>query len=192
MRFLVLLAWLVATAAGWTFGSVWSLESAAVPPLAPSMGAPIRSTPGESPAGSAAKARPAPDRDEIDFEHLEFEDYDPPGLRRSPTPLVAADFPEAARGLDGKELSIVGFSQTLRVAEGATEQLMVSRYPPGCCFGAVPVFDEWLLVELEEPVDLVELPGIVRATGTLVVGEVVRGTGVECLYRLVRARVAPY
>lgn len=203
MKLLVLIAWLVATAAGWTFGWVWSapLELDALARLAtsrgsPLPGAPIRSTPLRSVSPGAepesTPAGPVQDGAEIDFERLVFDDYDPPGLRQSAAALQPADFPEAARVLDGKRLSIVGFSQTLRVSAGSAEQLMVSRFPPGCCFGTVPVFDEWLFVELAEPVDLVGLPSIVRATGTLAVGEVLRGSGVECLYRLVDARVEAY
>ena len=189
----VLLAWLVATAAGWTFGRVWAVTGNvdALAPLPPLPGAPIRSAPLAAGAADVA-AGPVEDGAEIDFERLVFDDYDPPGLRPSAAPLAAADFPAPARVLDGKRLAIVGFSQTLRISEGTAEQLMVSRYPPGCCFGAVPVFDEWVLVELDEPVDLAGLPSIVRASGKLVVGEVLRGNAVECLYRLVEARVEAY
>ena len=54
-------------------------------------------------------------------------------------------------------------------------------------------FDEWVLVELNPPVDLVELPTIVRATGTLEVGERMgQGNAVECLYRMTGATLEAY
>ena len=193
----VLLAWITAMAAGWTLGSVWS-STAALPPLspvAPVQGAPIRSTPERTEralAGPPAIAVPA-DGAEVDFERLAFDDYDPPALRQASAAMEAAAFPEAARVLDQRRVTLVGFTQAMRVADGSAERVMISRYPPGCCFGTVPVFDEWVLVELNPPVDLVELPTIVRATGTLEVGERMgQGNAVECLYRMTGATLEAY
>jgi len=196
MRWVVALAWLAAALSAWTFTRTTSLELRLAP--APRMasdgaphGAPIRSTPepDSMPPGPALLGA----GDELAFERLAFDDYDPPGLRTNADPLGPADFPAAARALDGQRVTLVGFSQALQVSDGAAQALLVARFPPGCCFGTVPVFDEWVRVEPAEPVELVELPSLVRATGTLVVGESLVESGeVECLYRLTGATLAEY
>lgn len=192
MRWVVALAWLVAAASGWTFYRTASREVPDAPgPVALPQGAPIRSTP--EPVSVASEPFMPAEGEQVEFERLAFDDYDPPDLRASAAPLRSSDFPAAARELDGRRLALVGFSQALQVADGAARQLLVARFPPGCCFGTVPVFDEWVLVEPAAPVDLVELATIVRVTGTLAVGESLLESGaVECLYRLTDAAVEEY
>jgi hypothetical protein len=84
-----------------------------------------------------------------------------------------------------------GFPQPLELAGERVRTLRLARFPPGCCFGALPQYDEWVLVELAgagaaSPNTYAEL----RVRGTLQLGERVDATGLlESLYRLTDARV---
>jgi hypothetical protein len=69
---------------------------------------------------------------------------------------------------------------------------LLSRFPPGCCFGALPFPDEWIAVTLTDPVAPLAADIPVEVTGTLEVGELLDGQGfVTSLYRMQGERVAP-
>lgn len=123
---------------------------------------------------------------EIEFPALEFPDYDPPQLRPVPRAALGVEaFPPAARRLHRRELGLLGFPLVTETAGNEVRALLLTRYPPGCCFGAVPVFDEWVLVELREPLAARDVPRRALARGTLEVGERLDETGTALhLYRL--------
>jgi len=127
----------------------------------------------------------------VDFGRLLFKDYDAPELRDPPgVPLTAADFPEGARRWDDQEIVIEGYALAAELVDGRIQSVILSRFPPGCCFGTMPVLDEWMDVTLvdggTEP-----FPSTVpvKVAGRLTMGEVLdEGGVVASLYRMSGAR----
>lgn len=142
---------------------------------------------------------PAPERDReppvrelpdgsfaVDLSGLAFDDYDPPEVRADKTPLEPAVFPEPLPTLHGKQVELEGYPLVTAVEDGGAEHLLLTRFPPGCCFGAVPILDEWVDVELSQAASAEQANApLVRVKGTLVVGENLDETGgVISLYRV--------
>ncbi|MCB9914458.1 MAG: DUF3299 domain-containing protein [Planctomycetes bacterium] len=144
--------------------------------------------PGERAAREASPStRPAPG-ERVDFARLAFDGYDPPALRGGGPALGAADFPPAAARLDGVEVELAGFPLVLDLEGREVREFLLTRFPPGCCFGAVPVADEWVRVVLRAPLDAQAVPGQAVVRGRLEVGEVLDDDGgLSGLYRLADA-----
>ena len=170
-------------------GAAWVQAEAPGPlPAAPVLGARLDAVIEASEEVDVSVPGPG---ERVDLRRLAFDAYDPPALRGGSETLGAAAFPESARVLDGRDLVLVGFPLVLDLEAGTVGELLLTRFPPGCCFGAVPVVDEWVRVELLEPLDADEVPEQAALRGRLEVGEVLDGDGaVDCLYRLVEARPA--
>jgi len=152
-----------------------------VPLDAPALAAPVPA-PDE---GADDAVEPPPPGAEVSFERLEFPTYDPPALRPDPAPLTAADFPARARVLDGRRLRLTGFPLVTGGDGRTVGELLLTRYPPGCCFGALPVFDEWVHVTLAEPLRADDVPRRAAVEGVLAVGERLDELGEPLsLYRL--------
>lgn len=150
--------------------------------------------------GGDADARPAlaaqsdswgepADGDLVDFARLSFEDYDPMELRGpDAVALRAEDFPASVRDLDGFEVRVGGFPLVSDLEDGRVAELYLTRFPPGCCFGSLPVLDEWIHVTLAEPIPPRELPLTAHALGRLEVGEQLDSDGYALsLYRMTGA-----
>ena len=62
----------------------------------------------------------------------------------------------------------------------------MTRYPPGCCFGALPVLDEWVQVTFPPGLELpADRDSVVEAEGRLEAGELLDPDGyAESLYRM--------
>ena len=186
-------AWVALVAAGAIYG--WSRHDArALVDAAPwptPLGSPI-----DAPAPAAEDQGPPPlagagtDDDPwvVPFSRLALPEYDPPGLRDDPTPLAAADLGEELASLDGAVVSILGYVLAAELDGERVASVVLSRYPPGCCFGAMPVLDEWIDVAVARDQDGFPRDGQVRVVGRLSVGEVVGDLAVESLYRLSDAR----
>ena len=164
----------------------------------PVAGAPIDARPGGSRtkvgASSELPPLPAEGRVEIDLATLAFDDYDPPELRGGEGDLLEPEeFPPAVARLHGREVELEGFPLITRVVGERADRLLLTRFPPGCCFGAVPVLDEWVAVELAAgSMDAGTGFDPVRVRGNFVAGEVLDEKGrVDSLYRLVEAQVVP-
>lgn len=126
----------------------------------------------------------------VPFERLSLPTYDAPPLRPDPRPLAAGDLPPEIAALDGKVVELTGFVLAVSADIAEVSGALLSRFPPGCCFGSIPVVDEWVDVVVaagargEFPRD-----GMVRAVGTFAAGEVLGPDGsVKSLYRLLDAR----
>lgn len=130
----------------------------------------------------------------VPFACFAFPDYDPAPLRLDRTPLDRDRFPPPLGKLDGRVVRVEGFPLILDAREGELTTFLLTRFPPGCCFGLLPVLDEWIEVSLAEPIDFagVDASRTAAATGTLEVGERLAPDGrVLSLYRLTAARVRP-
>jgi len=148
------------------------------------------------PAGASREAPlEIPDTGAVSIElaHLAFDDYDPPELRGANAEALGPKaFPETIEKLHGREIEIEGFPLIMEFGDEGAQELLLTRFPPGCCFGTVPVMDEWISVSVGEgDVD----PGTgydpIRMRGRFFAGEVLDDNGfVESLYRLEGAQLA--
>ena len=87
--------------------------------------------------------------------------------------------------LDGQEVATVGYPLAVALERDRTRSFLLSRYPPGCCFGTVPALDEWIEVEAPPETDPLDpdVPVVVR--GVLEVGEDLDELGfARSLYRM--------
>ena len=145
---------------------------------------------GERLDASVARARPtaprqAPADGVLDLSWFLIPGYDPPELRPNPAPLPRSAFPESVQALHGSRIRLRGYVLAL-TSGGPVQEFLLNRYPPGCCFGARPALDEWILVSVSEGFD----PGgpgdrIVEVEGVLEVGELQDAEGFALsLYRI--------
>ena len=128
----------------------------------------------------------------LDFVHFEFPDYDPPELRGpGAAPLGLEAFPEAVAACHGAVVRLEGFMLTVDFEGGRVESFVLSRFPPGCCFGATPVFDEWVDARPDDGgVEQVSGYTPLEVVGRLEVGEALDEEGfVTSIYRLREASV---
>jgi len=131
----------------------------------------------------------------VDFERLVFEDYSPPEFRGDGAePLRLEDFPEDVRALDGQKVQLAGFMIAVDFKDQKIEDFMLCRFPPGCCFGGVPLFDEWIDCTPTYAEDRDWSPyEMILVEGTLAVGEVVDEDGfVLSIYRMQVDDVRPF
>lgn len=170
-------------------------DAAMVLPLRPALGTRL-DAPLEKPAADAASGTaPVTLIDGVpflDFGAFLFKDYDAPALRNPPNvPLGPSDCPEAVTGYHGQQVVVEGYVLAADMKEGRVESLILARFPPGCCFGSMPVIDEWMAVDLldggSEPFSTFT-PVMIQ--GTLDLGERIDERGeAESLYRLHGGRV---
>ena len=123
----------------------------------------------------------------VDFAHLLFDGYDPPELRAPDVPNIGLDdFPEHPQALHEAQIVISGFMIAVDWKDRKIERFLLGRFPPGCCFGQVPLFDEWIEVD-NTKANCEEFSAFETITvrGTLDVGELLDDDGyVLSLYRL--------
>ena len=130
----------------------------------------------------------------VDFEHFVFEDYTPPEFREDKRLLTPEDFPEDIRAWNGKKVQLAGFMIAVDFKDKKIEDFMLCRFPPGCCFGGVPLFDEWVdcTPAYDEKRDWSPYE-MILVEGTLEVGEVVDEDGFALsIYRLRVDDVRPF
>ncbi len=121
----------------------------------------------------------------LDLACLAIPDYDPPELR-SPSEKFGIDrFPLNVQTLAGKEITAIGFPLAAALEGEEVKTFLLSRFPPGCCFGSIPVMDEW--IEVQAPAGTSQLvPDYrVEVAGILEIGEQVGPAGfATSLYRM--------
>lgn len=108
----------------------------------------------------------------VTWEELVLLDYEPP------TPFAEDDytkeeiFPAEVLAFDGQKVALEGFMEPLTWKGDKVTSFILSPYPPGCCFGGMPGFDEWVEVATTDP-DGVDYHAYrsVRAIGAFAVGE---------------------
>jgi hypothetical protein len=121
----------------------------------------------------------------LDMALLALPDYDPPELRPDPEPMLKRQFPGAIRALDGHAFRLRGFPLAADVEGESVQTILLSRFPPGCCFGSVPVMDEWVEVEAPEGTRPLNPDLRVEVQGVLEVGEIIGPAGfASSLYRM--------
>lgn len=135
-------------------------------------------------------APPAAAAPRFDMALLTLPGYDAPELRADPRPLTPDDYPAAIRAHDGAEVTARGYPIVLVQARGVVTEFLLTRFPPGCCFGALPVLDEWIHVTFEAGYPAGPPEQTLAVTGVLELGERVDENGfAESLYRMRASRV---
>jgi len=200
LRFTPTASFLALAISLFALGWAWKLTRASLPALSerPIQGAlldsPAGSRFGVDPVGSRALEIPATGTVTIELSDLAFDNYDPPELRgKEARALEPGAFPETIARLHEREVEVMGFPLVTGYGEEGARRLLLTRFPPGCCFGNVPVLDEWVAVEVREGVQVDPGTGYdpVRLRGTFLAGERMDESGfVESLYRLQEARPA--
>lgn len=133
---------------------------------------------GRNEASASRDTAEAADDDSIqflDFADLDWPEYVPSEEREvdEPEVLDAAAFPGSIRKLDGRRISLAGFMIAIEFEDKALQSFLLARFPPGCCFGAIPVFYEWIQVEVPAGVEAKDYSPyvMITVTGRLHVGE---------------------
>jgi len=156
-------------------------------------GAPIASAvPGDGSAAATELTGPAVDTDGLlDMARLVVPGYDPPEVRADPTALTLDRLPPVVQAVHGQTLRARGYVIPIERDRGSIIRFLLSRYPPGCCFGALPVLDEWIEVTFDEGIELpADRDSVVEATGRLEAGEVLDADGYALsLYRMAGKKV---
>lgn len=126
----------------------------------------------------------------FDMSLLTVPDYDPPDLRADQGAIPREEFPAAVQAFHGEEVTARGYPMVLAHERGIVTEFLLTRFPPGCCFGALPVLDEWIHVKLEDGYSAGPPTQAVEVTGVLDVGEKLIEEGlVESLYRMQASKV---
>jgi hypothetical protein len=83
----------------------------------------------------------------------------------------AAEFPARIRAFDGKKIALLGFMVPLEWDGDDVPELMLVRDLMSCCFGGVPMPDEWMHVRMVGKAKAEYFPYVpVLVTGTLRLG----------------------
>jgi hypothetical protein len=71
-------------------------------------------------------------------------------------------------------------------ADEAVQSFLLARFPPGCCFGPIPVFYEWISVRVPGGLERDYSPYVLlTVTGRLEVGEELDEDGyVKSIFRM--------
>ncbi|MDA1266661.1 MAG: hypothetical protein O2816_16395, partial [Planctomycetota bacterium] len=125
-----------------------------------------------------------PEDGRVPMARLAVPGYDPPELRSDPAPWTLEDFPPRVQILAGKTILTTGYPIATESLGDGDLRCLLSRFPPGCCFGSVPVADEWIEVLLDGAGGL-DPNRALEVEGVLEVGEVIDELGfVQSIYRL--------
>jgi hypothetical protein len=130
--------------------------------------------------------KPAPPQE--GFHPLTFDDlasyaYKLPPVGAEPKPTN--QIPQAILDLDGRRIAIRGFMIPIKVAGEDVREFVLVRNQFVCCFGVVPLMNEWLHIKMVEghPCPYaVDIP--ITVFGVLRVGEVWEQGAVMSLYRM--------
>jgi hypothetical protein len=151
-----------------------------------------RGQPLDAPAVQVSPATPPDDGGLLDMALLALADYDPPELRPGAEPYSDQRFPDTVRALQGRVFRLRGFPLAAAMDGDQVQTFLLSRFPPGCCFGSVPVMDEW--VEVSAPAGVTSLDPELRVEvqGVLEMGEIIGPAGfATSLYRMQAISLKP-
>jgi len=82
-----------------------------------------------------------------------------------------AQIPDSMRALDGRRITIEGYITPIKVANRKVVRVLFTIGHFGCCFGAMPKMNEWIIIDMDEDVAMSHAPlDPVRFTGRLEVG----------------------
>jgi len=140
---------------------------------------------------SEAASKTAADEgfEKVGFELLAAFNYTPPGYEaNSATPkegeVKKDQIPDYVRELDEKKISITGFMLPTKFKDGKVTELLLMKDQSGCCFGAMPRINEWIIVKMTNGgvPPLMDMP--LTFVGKLKVGEVFEEGYLAGIYQL--------
>ncbi len=101
-----------------------------------------------------------------------YEVKTPEVFRATPeTPIVVPEIPQMLRLISGRTAVVQGFMLPLKLEGGRTTEFLLMRDQALCCFGRVPMLNEWVYVRMPQGTQMVkDLPVTFR--GKLTVGEI--------------------
>jgi hypothetical protein len=109
----------------------------------------------------------------------------------SPLPLPD-QIPAKIKELNGKKVSIEGFMLPSEIEKGKIKSFILLKDIMGCCFGMVPMMNEWVFVKMAGDTTCEFTPDVpITVDGTLEVGEEIKDDTVMSLYRLIADKVHP-
>lgn len=131
-----------------------------------------------------------------DFERVGFEllaafNYVPPGYESGGAPAEAAkdakpkdQIPDYVRKLDAQKIAITGFMLPTKFKDGKVTEFLLMKDQSGCCFGAMPRINEWIIVKMGNGgiPPLMDVP--LTLVGQLKVGEVFEEGYLSGIYQL--------
>ena len=141
------------------------------------------------PSGASAP----PGHQEVTFDFLASFEYRLPSDMTRPVPGELEGkselIPEDIHALNGREISLRGFMLPLKVEETLVTEFLIMRDQSMCCYGTVPLINEWVNVRMkDEGVEAVmDIP--VTVHGTLKVGEFREGGYLVGIYDMDATRI---
>lgn len=146
-------------------------------------------------AGPAKDEAQATNPDTKGFERVGFEllaafNYKAPSYNAvapaadAPPPATPDQIPDYVRALDKKKIAVTGFMLPTKFKDGRVTELLLMKDQSGCCFGAMPRINEWIIVKMSNGgvPPLMDVP--LTFVGTLQVGEVFEEGYLAGVYQL--------
>ena len=127
----------------------------------------------------------------VDFGLLAAFNYTPPGYETmvpgAPPPSADAkpkdQIPDFVRALDAKKIAVTGFMLPTKFKDGKVTEFLLMKDQSGCCFGAMPRINEWIIVKMGAGIPpLMDVP--LTLVGQLKVGEVFEEGYLSGIYQL--------
>ncbi|MDP2138437.1 MAG: DUF3299 domain-containing protein [Candidatus Didemnitutus sp.] len=141
---------------------------------------------------ASATATNQKDFELVGFELLAAFNYVPPSYETMvpgapPASAEAApknQIPDYVRELDAKKISITGFMLPTKFKNGKVTEFLLMKDQSGCCFGAMPRINEWIIVRMMQGgiPPLMDIP--LTLLGKLKVGELYEEGYLSGIYQL--------
>lgn len=99
-------------------------------------------------------------------------------------PKSPSQIPDYVKALDQKKIAVTGFMLPTKFKDGRVTELLLMKDQSGCCFGAMPRINEWIIVRMNNGgvPPLMDVP--LTFIGTLKVGEVFEEGYLSGVYQL--------
>lgn len=138
-------------------------------------------------AGETAAEKPF---EPVGFEVLASFNYTPPGYESmgaaapDATAVPKDQIPAAVRKFDAKKIAITGFMLPTKFKDGKVTEFLLMKDQSGCCFGAMPRINEWIIVRMTQGgiPPLMDIP--LTLGGQFKVGEVFEEGYLSGIYQL--------
>jgi hypothetical protein len=131
----------------------------------------------------------------VGFELLAAFNYVPPGYEQmvpgAPPPAAQPkdakpkdQIPDYVRELDRKKIAITGFMLPTKFKDGKVTEFLLMKDQSGCCFGAMPRINEWIIVRMTQGgiPPLMDIP--LTLVGGFKVGEIFEEGYLSGIYQL--------
>lgn len=146
-------------------------------------------------AAGFVRAEEKKEFDRVGFELLAAFNYVPPGYEQmvpgAPPPAAEKkdgepkdQIPDYVRKLDATKIAITGFMLPTKFKDGKVTEFLLMKDQSGCCFGAMPRINEWIIVKMTQGgiPPLMDIP--LTLVGNFKVGEVFEEGYLSGIYQL--------